>query len=136
MPPRPVLCLLLALIVLPPFVAQATGTVVGSYTMFNRLERYHLELHKTKPGGEERVTLRSIADHLSAQAKPILLPADGYSVGADQIDLALAGLPDLALLLCALDPEATRARATLTRDPFDPSQSASKEATVSCEVAR
>ncbi len=134
MPPKPVLCLLLALVVLPPFVAQATGTVVGSYTMFNRLERYHLELSKTKAGVEERVRLRAIARHLSPQAKPILLPADGYSVGADQIDLTIAGLPDLARLLCRLDPKATATRVTLTRDPFDPSQSVVREATATCEA--
>jgi hypothetical protein len=129
-----VLCLLLAFVVLPPFVAQATGTVVGSYTMFNRLERYHIELYKLTRGGEERVSVRSVASHLSPQAKPILLPADGYSVGADQIDLTIAGLPDLARLLCKLDPKATAARVTLTRDPFDPSEGVVREASATCEA--
>jgi hypothetical protein len=59
MPPRPVLAVLLLLATLPPFVAQASGSVVGSYTMFNRIERYHVELSVVLPEGERRVLLRS-----------------------------------------------------------------------------
>jgi hypothetical protein len=136
MPSRPLLLLLLALVVVPPFAAQASGTVVGSYTMFNRIERYHLDLTTTTTRGDERVTVRSIAPHLSAEARRILLPADGYAAGADQLDLTLAGLADLAQLLCSLDPAATRARARLVRDHFDPAQAVTRERVVPCQAQR
>ena len=132
MPPRPVLVVLLALATLPPFFAQATGTVVGSYTMFNHIERYHLEFAALTRAGERRVSLRSLAPHLSPEARVILLPAAGYAVGADQIDLTIAGLPDLARLICALHADAASARATLIRAGFDERAGKRSEAQLTC----
>jgi hypothetical protein len=132
MPPRLVLVGLLALTSLPPFFAQATGTVVGSYTMFNRIERYHLELAALTQVRNQRVSVRSLAAHLSPEARVILLPADGFAVGADQVDLTIAGLPDLARLVCALRPEATAARAALVRGRFEGRASERSEARVEC----
>lgn len=136
MPPRPVLLALLLLATAPPFVAQASGSVVGSFTMFNQLERYHLDLAIRTPNGEQPVRLRTLAPHLSQQAKYILLPAEGYAVGADQVDLTVAGLPDLARLLCELHDEALVGRARLVRDPFDVRRSSQSEATIDCRAPR
>jgi hypothetical protein len=132
MPPRAALVLLLAFACLPPFFAQATGNVVGSFTMFNRLERYHIELSTITPEGIEAVPIRTLARHLSPEARRILLPAEGYAVGADQVDLTVFGLTDLAKLLCARHPGALRARARLTRDPFDVARSHTSESQVDC----
>lgn len=95
--------------------------MVGSFTMFKRLERYHLELWLETEHGEREVPWRSLAPHLSLEAARILLPAEGFAVGADQVDLVATGLPDLARLGCALHPEARSARVQMTRDPFDSS---------------
>src|SRR5262245_54407228 len=86
-PPRLVLSLLLVLAVVPPFVSQASGSVVGAYTMFHRMVRYHLELGVLEGGRERSVPVRSLAPHLSRTARPILLPAEGYAIGADQVDV-------------------------------------------------
>jgi hypothetical protein len=118
-----VLIALLALATAPPFVAQAAGSMIGSFTMFNRLERYHLELWIETARGKREIPFQSLAPHLSPEAARILLPAEGYGVGADQVDLVAAGLPDLARLGCALYPEAESARVELTRDPFDAQRS-------------
>lgn len=136
MPKRSVLVALLVAIVVPPFLAQATGTVIGSYTMFNRLERYHLALTVDTAEGTRRIQLRSVARQLSPEARRILLPADGHGVGADQVDLIVPGLSDLAAWLCALEPEATRARAVLSRDPFEPARVSSVEHAVTCARGR
>jgi hypothetical protein len=135
MPSRSVLCLLLALVVLPPFAAQVSGTVVGSYTMFSRLERYHIELVQKDTAGQHRLSLRALRPHLSPAARRILLPAEGHAVGADQIDLVVDGLADLARLVCALTPGATSATARLTRDPFDSSRESAHEASVRCPAS-
>lgn len=132
MPPRPVLIALLLLAVLPPFVAQAQGSVVGSYTMFHRLSRYHLELGAVGSGGEQRVEVRSVAPHLSREARVILLPAGGMAIGADQVEVAEAALPDLARLVCAVTPSAKLGRARLSRDPFDARRTTHQAAEVEC----
>jgi hypothetical protein len=136
MPPRPVLCALLALATLPPLVSQATGSVVGSFTMFNRILRYHLELRVMQDGAERRVSVHSLAPHLSRAARPILLPAEGHAIGADQVDVVAHGLSDLARLLCELHPRAERARAILTDDPFDTERTVERTAELSCRSAR
>jgi hypothetical protein len=132
MPPRPVLLALLLLAVLPPFVAQAQGSVIGSYTMFHRLSRYHIELGAVGPDGERRVELRSVAPHLSREARVILLPAGGQAVGADQVEVAEAALPDLARLVCAVTPGSSFGRARLSRDPFDAALTTHQSAEVAC----
>jgi len=136
MPPRLVLVGLLALISLPPFFAQATGAVVGSYTMFNHIERYHLELVARTMARNQRVSVRSLQAHLSPEARVILLPADGFAVGADQVELTIAGLPDLARLVCAVHPQATAARAALVRGRFEGRASKRTEARVECRDVR
>jgi len=136
MPPRPVLVALLALAVLPPFVAQARGSVIGSYTMFHSLSRYHVELAVVVEGQERRVEMRSVAPHLSPEARTIVVPAGGRAVGADQVEVVAASLPDLARLLCALHPGAERARAGLSRDPFDATRVSESSAEVACRNAR
>lgn len=132
MPARPVLFALLLFATLPPFIAQASGAVVGSFTMFARLERYHIELEVVTAEGGRKVTLASLAPHLTPEARRILLPADGYAVGADQIDLTVAGLADIAALLCAVHPQARRARVRLLRDPFEPRLTSASEAQQRC----
>ncbi len=132
MPPRPVLFALLLLAVLPPFVAQAQGSVIGSYTMFHRLSRYHLELGSVGPYGEQRVELRALAPHLSREARVILLPAGGMAVGADQVEVAEAALADLARLVCAVTPGSKLGRARLSRDPFDARLTTEQSAEVAC----
>jgi hypothetical protein len=136
MPPRPVLCALLALAVLPPLVAQASGSVVGSFTMFTRIVRYHLELRVREDGADRRVSVHSLAPHLSRASRPILVPAEGLAIGADQVDVVAHGLPDLTQLLCKLHPRAERARATLTQDPFDAQKTLERTADLACRSAR
>lgn len=135
MPPRSVLCALLVLATVPPFVAQASGSVVGSFTMFNRIVRYHLDLSVVGSDGERRVSVRSLAPHLSPEARPIVLPAEGYAVGADQVDVVATGLPEFARLLCDLHPGAHRARARLVQDPFDQRDTLVRSAEVPCPGA-
>ena len=136
MPPRPVLCVLLALATVPPLVAQASGSVVGSFTMFNRVVRYHLELRVRENGTERRVTVHSLAPHLSRAQRPILLPAEGQAIGADQVDVVAHGLSDLTQLLCHLHPQAEHARATLTQDPFDAQKTLERTAELTCRSGR
>jgi hypothetical protein len=136
MPPRPVLAVLLLLATLPPFVAQASGSVVGSYTMFNRIERYHVELGVVLPEGERRVLLRSLAEHLTPESRPILLPADGHALGADQVDVVAETLPDLARLCCDLYPEARAARARLLRGPVDATRTREQASELMCAPRR
>jgi hypothetical protein len=136
MPPRPVLAVLLLLATLPPFVAQASGSVVGSYTMFNRIERYHVELGVVLPEGERRVLLRSLAEHLTHESRPILLPADGHALGADQVDVVAETLPDLARLCCELYPRARAARARLQRGPVDGTHSRAQTSELTCPPRR
>jgi hypothetical protein len=99
-------------------LAQAFGTFVGAFSMFTRLERYHLELAVRTASGEQPVALRSLAPHLSKEAKRVILPAQGYAIGADQVDLVAGGLDDIARLVCDLRPEATHALARLSRGSF------------------
>jgi hypothetical protein len=136
MPARPVLFALLLLATLPPFIAQASGSVVGSFTMFARLERYHIELEVMTAEGARAVTLATLGPHLTPEARRILLPAAGYAVGADQIDLTVAGLADIATLLCALHPHAESARVRLVRDPFEPRRGSETQARKSCRAER
>lgn len=60
----PALFALLLLTTLPPFIAQASGSVVGSFTMFARVERYHIGLEVVTAGGARAVKLASLAPHL------------------------------------------------------------------------
>ena len=136
MPSRSLLVALLSLAVLPAFVAQAQGSVVGSYTMFHRLSFYHLDLAVDLDGGARRVELRSIAPHLSPEARLILMPAGGSAVGADQIDVVAASLPDLARLVCALHPRAERGRATLSQQPLARTRMSERSAEVACPSRR
>jgi hypothetical protein len=132
MPPRSLLCALLALATLSPLVSQASGSVVGAYTMFHRMVRYHLDLGVVERGAERAVSVRSLAPHLSRPARPILLPADGQAIGADQVDVIANGLPDLARLLCNLHPGSERARVRLTQDPFDTRETLKRSTELSC----
>lgn len=136
MPPRPVLLALLAFAVLPPFVAQARGSVIGSYTMFHSLSRYHVELAAVLDGQERRVEMRSLSRHLSPEARLIVVPAGGRAVGADQVEVVAASLADLARLVCALHPGAERARARLSRDALDATRGRESTAEVPCPNAR
>jgi hypothetical protein len=136
MPPRPVLAVLLLLATLPPFVAQASGSVVGSYTMFNRIERYHVELSVVLPEGERRVLLRSLAQHLTHESRPILMPADGYAMGADQVDVVAETLPDLTRLCCELYPAAGAAHARLVRGPVDGTHTREQTSELTCPPRR
>jgi hypothetical protein len=104
--------------------------------MFHRVVRYHLDLGVVGRGTERAVSVRSLAPHLSRQARPILLPADGQAIGADQVDVVAHGLPDLARLLCELHPGAERARARLTQDPFDTRETLERSAELSCRSVR
>lgn len=133
-PPLLVLIGLLLLAVLPPFIAQALGSTVGSYTMFNRLERYRLELRAETPGGHVDMPVRSLAPHLSREARIILLPAAGFAIGADQVDVVNEGLGDLARLVCELQPTARSASAALLRESMNaPKARRRREVTVECQ---
>jgi hypothetical protein len=136
MPSRPVLCLLLVLATVPPFVSQATHSVVGSFTMFNRVLRYHLDLEVREDGRTRPVTVRSLAPHLSRMSRAILLPADGQAVGADQVDVVANGLGDLTRLLCDVHPNAETVRARLIQDPFDAAQTSERNAERACGGSR
>jgi hypothetical protein len=115
MPPRPVLLGLLTLAVAPPFLALLSGSSVGAFGMFARLERHHLEIDVVLPSGSRRFALRRLAPHLSRDARRIVLPADGYPLGADQVELLAGGLHDLGRLTCELETAATLARVRFYR---------------------
>jgi hypothetical protein len=100
--------------------------------MFDRVERYHLDLGVKVGGTERRVSVLSLAPHLSRQARPVLLPAEGYAIGADQIDVVAFGLGDLTRLLCELHPAAERSTARLTQDPFDSTKTRERSAELDC----
>jgi hypothetical protein len=118
---------------LPPFIAQWCDSVVGAFTMFRRIERYHIDLEVTDAARVKRlVSLPSIAPHLTPEAQRILLPAEGRGAGADQIDVAIAALPDLAALLCKLETRAISAEARLSSDPFDPQRTREARAEQRC----
>jgi hypothetical protein len=104
--------------------------------MFHRVVRYHLDLGVIENGVERAVSVRSLAAHLSRPQRPILLPADGQAIGADQVDVIANGLPDLARLLCHLHPGSERARARLTQDPFDTRETLERSAELSCRSVR
>jgi hypothetical protein len=107
------------MVVAPPFLARAAGTPLGAFSMFARLERYHLELTIQTPSGEEPLKLNRLAPHLSRDARRVILPAAGYAVGGDQVDLLEGGLEDIARLVCQLRPRARAVRARLYRGGFD-----------------
>lgn len=135
-PPFPVLLGLLMLAVLPPFAAQAVGSTVGSYTMFGRLERYHLELTASTPDGAVAVPVRVLAPHLTREARIILLPAAGFGIGADQVDVVREGLVDLARFVCDFEPRALSARAVLMRESMHAKGVMRHEAVVECAPRR
>src|SRR5688572_8950405 len=115
MPPRPLLLALLFLAVAPPFLARACGTRIGAFGMFARLERHHLEIEVVRPSGSNRLALGRLVPHLSRHARLIVLPAAGYPLGADQVELLAGGLHDLARLVCELEPFASAARVRFYR---------------------
>jgi hypothetical protein len=127
---------LLLLAVLPPFVARAFGTGLGAFAMFTRLERYHLDLGVQTRAGEERVEVRSLAPHLSRDARQIILPAASHGFGQEQIDELAGGLADIGVLLCALRPDAVSARARLSRGPLHGRDRATSDVVVACTPSR
>lgn len=104
-----------------PLVSRLLGTPVGAFSMFERLERYRLEVSARTLGGEREVPLRTLAPHLSRSAQRIVMPAASNALGADQVPLLAAGLDDLAALVCELRPGASSARVQLTRSPLNAS---------------
>jgi hypothetical protein len=136
MPRRWVLLALSLLAFAPPFVAQASGTFVGAFTMFSRLERYHLELGIVTASGEEPVNLSTLRPHLSRDARRVILPAQGYAVGADQVDVLAGGLVDIARLVCELRPSANAAQVRLYRGPFGRRETALTQAEQPCRPAQ
>jgi hypothetical protein len=118
MPSRPVLVGLLLLAVVPPFLARALGSGLFAFGMFTRIERYHIEVHARTAIDERKVQLRSLAPHLSHEARRILIPADGYAAGTEQIELVEGGLADVGRLVCELTPEAISVRIDLFRGPM------------------
>jgi len=131
-PPRALLVGLTFLAVAPPFVAQAYGTFVGAFAMFTRLERYHIAASVRTPSGEQPVALRSLAPHLSKEAKRVILPAQGYAIGADQVDLVAGGLGDIARLVCELRRDAASARVELDRGPLSQPATSRTQAELPC----
>lgn len=120
-PSRWALGSLLALALIPPWLSRAFSWPVGDFAMFSSIERYHLDLSLEIGAQSRPVQLRSLAPHLSRDARNVILPAASNAFGKDQADLLQGGLRDLAQLLCELNPQATRARARLGRGPL-PSQ--------------
>lgn len=114
-PSRWLLGTLLALAFASPFLARAAGTVWGSFGMFQRVERYHLELFVHTASGDASVPLSTLAQHLSRDARRIILPAAGQAYGTDQIDLVENGLEDLGELVCTLRPDAVSVGLRLSR---------------------
>jgi hypothetical protein len=124
-PPRWALCGLLALGLFSPFVARAFGFPIGDFSMFTRIERYHLELGVNTEAGFESVPVPSLARHLSRDARAVILPAASNAFGKDQTDLLAGGLGDLGRLLCELHPNALSATVRLGRGAL-PGQAAER----------
>ena len=135
-PPRALLVALLFLAVAPPFFARACGTSVGAFSMFSRFERHHLELEVVTPSGAQPLPLARLRPHLSRDARQIVLPAAGYPLGADQVDLLAGGLRDLACLACELEPAARIARARFYRGPVAANELSSTSTELECSTVR
>ena len=114
----PLKVLVLVVVAGLPMISRLLRTPVGAFSMFERLERYHLRLFASTPSGEHEVRLRTLGPHLSLSAQQIVLPAENNAIGADQVPLVAGGLDDLAALVCKLEPGATSTRAQLTRTPL------------------
>jgi hypothetical protein len=133
MPPRWALALLSILATVPPFISQASGGVVGSFAMFARLDRYHLDVTVETAGGARRVLLSDLAPHLSRDARRMLIPADGYAASAGQAELVQGGLGDLATLVCALYPGESLVRVVMSRGPMDGPLRLTAQWTLACQ---
>ena len=120
MPSRRLLYGLLLLAALPPFVARALGSGPFAFAMFTRVERYHLEVHAELPGRSRRLSLSELEPHLSRDARRVVLPAEGYGFGQEQVQLLAHALPDIARLVCELEPTASRVLLRLFRAPVTP----------------
>ena len=121
MPSRPIFACLFLAAVLPPFVAQALGSGPFAFAMFTRIERYHLELRAQLASGTRRLRLRELSPHLSRDAARVVLPGEGYGFGQEQVQALERALPDLARLVCRLEPSARSATSELFRAPVKPS---------------
>jgi hypothetical protein len=119
MPSRPLLCGLLLLAVAPPFVARALGSGPFAFAMFTEVERYHLELRVLEPTGWQQLRLSELAPHLSRDAARVVLPAQGYGFGREQVQLLGQALPDLARLVCQLRPTSRRVALDLFHAPVN-----------------
>ena len=117
-PPRWALGLLLASTIGTPFVARLREYPVGDWAMFSSIERYHLDLSVSEPTGTTIVPVRSLAPHLSRDAKFVILPGASNGFGKDQTDLLAGGLADIGALLCELHPAASSADVRLGRGPL------------------
>jgi len=117
-PSRLLLCGLLLLAVAPPFVARALGSGPFAFAMFTEVERYHLELRVLEPSGWRQLRLSELGPHLSRDAARVVLPAQGYAFGREQVQLLRQALPDLARLVCQLRPGARRVTLELFHAPL------------------
>jgi hypothetical protein len=131
-PPRSLLVALLALALGAPVGVHATGGVVGAYSMFGHLERYHIDVLVSSDGGERRIPLRSLARHFSRDARQMLLPAESWSLGADQVRLVERGLEDLARLVCAVHRDARSVRVRMEHGPVRAGAPSADEVRVDC----
>jgi len=120
MPSRRLLYGLLLLAVLPPFVGRALGSGPFAFAMFTRVERYHLEVRAALPGGSRRFSLSELEPHLSRDARRVVLPAQGYGFGQEQVQLLEQALPDIARLVCELEPAASTVSLRLFHAPVTP----------------
>ena len=121
MPSRLAQCGLLLLATLPPFLARALGSGPLSFGMFAEVERYHLEIRAELAAGSRRLRLAELTPHLSRDAARVVLPAEGYGFGHEQVQELRAALPDLALLVCQLEPTASSVTLHLFHAPVSAS---------------
>jgi len=117
MPSRELLCVLLVMAGSSPFVARALDSGPFAFGMFTRVERYHLEVRAELATGSRRLRLSELAPHLSRGARRVVLPAEGYGFGQEQVQLLRQALPALARLVCQLEPSASRVSLRLFHAP-------------------
>jgi hypothetical protein len=135
-PPRSILLTLLVLALGAPLLAHASSSVVGAYSMFGHLERYHIEVQISGEAGKRQVSLRSLAPHLSRDAREMLLPADGNAIGADQVRLVAGGLGHIARLVCAARPDARVVHVRMHRGKMRSSVISVDDVRAVCEATR
>lgn len=129
---RPHDAILVALVlamIAPPVAHLAGAPGVGSFSMFSAPREYRLRISIVGgSGAAEPVALRSLAAHLSRDARRVIVPASTWRMGETSLELLHGGLDDLGDLVCALRREARRVEVVLEERGVPPPRTTTRSA--------